>query len=130
MSRVTKFLLILTVAAGFALSASVALAAISTTTNPANAPSGTHLANGTSTPACTVSGTTVNCNSYVLGGVGNTNATVSLTAHYSAIVDCRNHGGSVVESHTTSFSSTSTTTVTSTKNGQLSVPTRSVSSSG
>jgi hypothetical protein len=31
----------------------------------------------------------------VLGGVGNTNATVSLTATYSATIDCTNKGGKV-----------------------------------
>jgi len=130
MSRLSKLLLLLTVAAGFALSASAALAVISTTVNSANAPSGTHVANGSSLPSCSVSGTTVSCTSSVLGGVGNTNATVSLTAHYSAIVDCTNHGGSLVESHTTSFNVSSTATVASTKNGQLSVPSRTVSGSG
>ena len=97
----------------FAASASVALAD--------NAPSGTHLSSGT--PGCTVSGdsTTVSCAPFVLGGVGNTNAKASLVATWSATIDCRNHGGSVVESHTTTFSANPTVTASSTKNGQLSV---------
>jgi hypothetical protein len=69
----------------------------------------------------------VNCSPYVLGGVGHTNADVSLTANYSATIDCTNHGGNLVESHTTTFSASSKATVTSTKNGQLSVPAQSVS---
>ena len=69
----------------------------------------------------------------MLGGVGHTNANVALTANYTAIIDCYNHGvnpNNAVESHQTSFSPTSQTAVTSSKNGQLSVPTRSVSFSG
>jgi hypothetical protein len=55
---------------------------------------------------------------------------VSLTASYSAIIDCFNGGtnkNNPVESHTTTFSASSSATVTSTKNGQLSVPQQSVS---
>jgi hypothetical protein len=63
----------------------------------------------------------------VLGGVGNTNATVNLAASYSATIDCTNHGGNLVESHTTTFSASSSATVASTRNGQLRVPTQSVS---
>jgi hypothetical protein len=52
---------------------------------------------------------------------------VSLTASYSATIDCTNHGGNLVESHTTTFAARSTATVASTRNGQLSVPAQSVS---
>jgi hypothetical protein len=102
--------------------------------NSANAPGSSHLASGS--PSCTVNADlSINCSAYVLGGVGHTNATVSLTANYTAIVDCFNPGdpsnrNNPIESHTTSFSPTSSATVASTKNGQLSVPTRSVSFSG
>jgi hypothetical protein len=75
----------------------------------------------------------VNCSAYVLGGVGHTNADVSLTANYTAIIDCFNGGtnkNNPVESHTTSFSPQSKATVASTKNGQLSVPAQSASFSG
>jgi len=113
-----------------AVTASVALA----TVTPANAPSGTHVANGSSLPACstfsTSSGLGVTCTSSVLGGVGNTNATIDLTARYSATVDCTNQGGNVVESHQTSITKDSAVTVASSKNGQLNVPARSVSPSG
>ena len=108
-----------------ALSASVALAAITTTINPANAPSGTHLQSGAI--GCAVDGLDVDCTAFELGGVGNTNAFVSLTANYSGIVDCRNHGGNIVESHETTFSATNEATLTPTRNGRLRVGARSVS---
>lgn len=94
--------------------------AVTTTTNPANAPTGTHLQSGT--PTCSVSGTTVTCTSYQLAGVGNADATASLVANYRGTVDCRNHGGNVVESHSTSFSDQKTTGSLSPKNGKLTVP--------
>ena len=123
-----------------ALTASVAFAAVAPGTygpnagsfNGANAPGSSHLTSGT--VSCTVnSDLSIDCGAYVLGGVGHTNANVSLTANYTAIIDCFNHGvnpNNAVESHQTSFSPTSSATVTSSKNGQLSVPTRSVSFSG
>jgi hypothetical protein len=94
--------------------------------NPANAPGSSHLTSGT--PQCIVAANlNVSCDPYVLGGVGNTNANVSLTGSYSATIDCRNHGGNVVESHTAFFSDTNSGTVTSSRNGQLRVPSRSIS---
>jgi hypothetical protein len=114
-----------------AFSVSVALASQTTTINPANAPSGTHLQTGTIT--CTVDPSTlaVTCSTYELAGVGHTNATVSLVANYTATVDCFNPGdpsnkNNPIESHTTSFSAESTITVSSTKNGRLTIPSRSV----
>jgi hypothetical protein len=94
--------------------------------NSANAPGSSHLTSGS--PSCTVAtNLSISCSSYVLGGVGHTNATVSLVANYSATIDCTNHGGNLVESHTSTFSAASTATVASTRNGQLTVPTRSAS---
>jgi hypothetical protein len=98
--------------------------------NSANAPGSSHLASGS--PSCTVAtDLSISCSAYVLGGVGHTNATVSLVASYSAIIDCNNpslsNKNNPVESHTADFTASSTATVASTKNGQLSVPTRSVS---
>jgi hypothetical protein len=118
----------------FALTASVAFAVVGPGTytptadsfNSANAPGSSHLTSGT--PSCTVNADrSINCSAYVLGGVGHTNATVSLVANYSAIIDCTNNGGNLVESHTSNFTADSTATVPSTKNGQLSVPAESVS---
>lgn len=117
-----------------ALSASAALAQVDPGTytptadsfNSANAPGSSHLRSGT--PQCVVDDDfNVDCSAYVLGGVGNTNATVSLTADYSATIDCTNHGGNLVESHTSEFSDDTTATVPSTRNGQLRVPAQSAS---
>lgn len=97
--------------------------------NAANAPGSSHLASGT--VACTVNANlSIDCTAYVLGGVGHTNATVSLDATYTAIIDCNNPGNNrnnPIESHTATFSASSTATVASTRNGQLRVPAQSVS---
>ena len=117
-----------------AVSASVALAAVipgtytptSGSFNPANAPGSSHLTSGT--VECVVNAALdVNCSPYVLGGVGHTNADVSLTATYSATIDCTNHGGNLVEAHTATFSDSSGDTLTSSHNGQLRVPGQSAS---
>jgi hypothetical protein len=117
-----------------ALAAVPALAAVAPGTytptagsfNPANAPGSSHLASGT--PQCVVNNDLdVDCSAYVLGGVGNTNANVSLSANYSATIDCTDHGGNLIESHTTTFEDSSTATVTSSRNGQLRVPAQSAS---
>ncbi len=97
--------------------------------NPANAPGSSHLASGAI--RCVVDASlNVDCENYVLGGVGNTNATVSLVATYSATINCTNKGGNLVESHTSTFSDSSTATVASTRNGQLRVPAQSASPFG
>ena len=109
-----------------ALSASAAFAAVSPGTylptadsfNSANAPGSSHLTSGT--VQCVVNDARdVNCS-----------AAVSLTANYSATIDCTNKGGNLVESHTSLFSDSSDATVTSSRNGQLSVPAQSVSGFG
>jgi len=116
------------------LTASVALAAVAPGTygpddgsfDSANAPGSSFLKSGT--VECVVNADLdINCSAYVLGGVGNTNAAVSLAATYSATIDCTNHGGNLVESHTSTFSDDSTETVTSSRNGQLRVPAQSAS---
>ncbi len=105
-----------------ALSASAALAAITTTINPAAAPKGTHLQSGTI--SCSVNQTTglVTCSTYELAGVGNANATGSLAATYSATVQCRNHGGQIVEVKSQVKAATTSTGSLSPKNGRLAVP--------
>jgi len=134
MLRRILFLLTVPLAAVIAFSAA-ALANVAAGTytptagsfNPANAPASSHLTSGS--PTCTVNAPvpSIDCSAYVLGGVGHTNAAVLLTASYTATIDCTNHGGNLVESHTTTFAASSKATATSTKNGQLSVPTQSVS---
>jgi hypothetical protein len=97
--------------------------------NSANAPGSSHLASGS--PSCTVgTDASLSCSAYVLGGVGHTNATVDLSATYTATIDCFNKGtnkNNPVESHTSTFSADSTATVASSRNGQLRVPAQSVS---
>ena len=94
--------------------------------NPANAPGSSHLSSGT--VQCVVNtALNLNCSPYVLGGVGHTNADVSLSATYSATINCTNHGGNLVETHTSTFSDSSGATLTSSKNGQLRVPSQSAS---
>jgi hypothetical protein len=83
----------------------------------ANAPGSSFVKSGT--VQCVVNDARdVDCSAYVLGGVGNTNADVSLTATYSATIDCTNKGGNLVESHTSNFSDDSEATVASSRNGQ------------
>ena len=100
-----------------------ASAAIVSTINPANAPTGTHFQRGSA--LCTVGGVTVTCSTYQLAGVGNSDATASLSANWTATVDCFNPGANPqnpIESHTQSFSDTVTTGELSPKNGRLTVP--------
>lgn len=93
-----------------------------TTVNLDNAPNGTHFVKGTSAD-CTVEGGVVTCGSYELAGVGNTDATAGLETTYAATVNCRNHGGQIVESHSQSTSVASSTGEISPQNGRLTVPT-------
>jgi hypothetical protein len=110
-----------------AFSASAASADQTTTISPEFAPSGTHLQTGTI--GCTVDPVTlsVSCSTFELAGVGHTNATLELSATYSATIDCRNNGGQVVETKTGTFTvSNPPVTLTSEKNGRLTVPPASV----
>jgi hypothetical protein len=101
-----------------ALSASVAFGA--TTINAAAAPTGTHLQAGTI--GCSVTAGVVTCSAYELAGVGNANATATLNATYSATVQCRNHGGQIVEVKSQSQTAPTTTGALQPKNGRLAVP--------
>ncbi len=102
-----------------------ASAAITTTFDPANAPSGTHVQRGT--PSCAVNGLDVSCSSFELAGVGNTNAQADLSATYSATVVCINGGGNPSDSqHQGTFGASSSTGQLSPKNGRLTVPSLSV----
>jgi len=103
-----------------ALAAVPALAVTTTTITPANANPGAHFQVGTAT--CTTTGTTVNCSSYELAGVGNFDAVADLTANYTATVDCRNHGGQIVEVKASVQGATATTGQIESKNGRLLVP--------
>jgi hypothetical protein len=104
-----------------ALAAAPALAAQTTTFNPAAAPTGTHVQTGS--PTCTVSGLSVSCGSYELAGVGHTNATATLSVTYSATVVCINGGGNPSDGqHQGSFTQSTSTPQLSPKNGRLTVP--------
>jgi hypothetical protein len=93
-------------------------------TNFDNAPQGAHYAKGFSEPVCTVSGTTVTCTGTQIEGVGNTNARVVLTVTSTISGVCHNPGtnSKVVEPFSRSVTSTSSSNLTSTKNGRLVVP--------
>jgi hypothetical protein len=115
------------------MTASVALAAITTTINPANAPSGTHLQTGAI--GCTVASNNldVSCTLFELAGVGHTNAVVTLTATYTADVTCSNKGvnpQNAVEAQGSTFTDSTSTPLTSSKNGRLTVPAQSASFPG
>ena len=120
----TKLLRLLPVAA--VLTAAVAFpamagAAISTSTNPANAPSGTHFKSGSA--SCSVSGNVASCSQYTLAGVGNTDVTATLSATYTGTVVCINGGGNPSDSqHQGTFTSTSTSGTLQPKNGNVTVP--------
>ena len=81
-----------------AFAAVPALAAI----NPAGAPQGAHYRQGFGDPVCTLNTTTdtVTCTGTQIAGVGNTNATASLSLDIQADVVCRNPGNrNIVEPH-------------------------------
>jgi len=102
--------------------ATAASASQTTTINPANAPTGTHLQTGTI--SCSVDATTmlVTCSTFELAGVGNANATGSLATTYSATVTCTNKGGNTVPVKSTVQTVPTSTGSLSPKNGRLTVP--------
>jgi hypothetical protein len=108
------------------VSASAALADQTLSVNFDNGPGGTHFVQGTPTPECTVTTTAVTCptEAFELAGVGNTNATATLSVTYTAIVDCFNPGvnpNNPVESHTQSTTSVTSSGLLSPKNGRLTI---------
>src|SRR5437763_10556888 len=104
----------------------VGVGAAATTINPDNAPNGTHFKSGTAT--CTAGATSVTCSGYTLAGVGNINATATLSVVYSATVVCVNNGNNTSDSqHQGSFTSTSSSGTLQSKNGNLTVPSLSAS---
>ena len=95
--------------------------ASTTTFNAAAAPNGTHLQTGTI--GCTVdSSQLVTCSAYELAGVGNADATATLDANYTATVQCRNHGGQIVEVKSQAEARPTSTGRLRPKNGRLDVP--------
>jgi hypothetical protein len=105
-----------------ALAAAPALATGTPTFNAAAAPEGTHVQTGT--PSCSfVTGTqNVTCSSFELAGVGNTDATATLSTTYSAVINCTNRGGNLVEVHNQTVTTSTTTGEISPVNGRLTIP--------
>jgi hypothetical protein len=101
-----------------AVAAFPAVAGATTTTNPANAPNGTHFKSGTA--SCSDS---VTCSGFTLAGVGNTNVRADLSANYSATVVCINGGGNPSDSqHQGTFTKAATSGTLQPKNGNVTVP--------
>jgi len=67
------------------------------TINFTHAPKGTHFLTGAPEPTCAVSGVDVTCTSYELGGVGTTSAEALLWVTWTALIECRDEAGQVVE---------------------------------
>ncbi|HJW00860.1 MAG TPA: hypothetical protein VJ617_17340 [Arthrobacter sp.] len=90
-------------------------------TNFDNAPQGAHYANGFAEPVCTLSGLTVSCTGTQIAGVGNTNATVTLAVTSTFTGVCHNPGvnSKIVDPFTESETTTTSSVITSTKNGRL-----------
>ena len=114
----------LSLALAVALTAPLASAAVVFSTS--TAPSGAHLSSGSPTPSCTVTGTTVSCNAYQIGGVGNTDANLVLSATYSATVNCTNNGGKLVAVKSQTTTTNSGDALTDLRNGTLYVSAISV----
>jgi hypothetical protein len=101
-----------------------------TTLNAAGAPGGAKIntRGAAGTVTCTVASATdqsITCSGngdYQISGVGGTNASAALAAHYSATVTCTNNGGSTVEVKTQDVPKTGSTGQLSPKNGKLTVP--------
>ena len=92
-----------------------------------NAPSGAHFAKGAGEPVCTLDGLTVTCTGTAIEGVGNTNATVTLSVTSTFTGYCHNPGTNdkIVDPFTKSETTTTSSQITSTKNGRLVVPEQS-----
>ncbi len=88
--------------------------------NSAAAPNGTHLSSGA--PGCTVNNLMVSCNSFDLAGVGNVNATVTLSITYGGTVQCTNAGGNVAPGQTKFPSLSEGPQKVSPKNGKMTIP--------
>jgi hypothetical protein len=114
---------LLIVAAAFALPAAWA------ETIYANGPSGAHYAKGSVEPTCgAVQGgandkfSYFSCTGTTIGGVGNTNATATLSVTYSGTVQCRNHGGQIVDVKSQTTVGTPSLPLYPDRNGQIVVP--------
>lgn len=116
-----KRLLLLFASVLLALFFTTTTAQAATTTDAGAAPTGTHLLSGAI--GCSVdSAGLVTCTAFELAGVGNANAQATLNATYTATVQCRNHGGQIVDVKSQATAAPTTTGKLSPKNGRLAVP--------
>lgn len=115
---------VLTLFAALLFALATTMTAAHAATNFNNAPQGAHYAKGSAEPNCNVSGTTVTCTGTQIAGVGNTNATVELAVTSTISGVCHNPGSKakVVEPFSESETTTTSSELTSTKNGRLVVP--------
>jgi hypothetical protein len=74
-----------------------AQAATATTVDFTNAPHGTRFMPGTPKPTCTVEGEDVTCTSYGLRRVGTTSAEALLWVTWTALIQCADETGQVVD---------------------------------
>jgi hypothetical protein len=118
---------VLVIASIVSFTAPVALADQTTTVNFDNGPGGVHFVTHTPFPVCAVApDLSVTCpvESFELAGVGNNNATATLIAEYSAIIDCNNPGNNPnnpIESHTQTAAVSASSGLLSPQNGRLTV---------
>ncbi len=96
-----------------------------TTLNAAGTPSGGHIQSGGPVFCLVDADLNVFCSgagSYQINGIGNTNATATLSATYSATVDCTNRGGKLVPVKSQLTGAPATSGSLSPDNGHLTVP--------
>jgi hypothetical protein len=98
------------------------------TIDPTQAPTGTHFQSGSAT--CSSSSGVVTCSSYQLAGVGNSDATATLSVNYTATVQCRNRGGQIVEVKSQVTGASVSADELQPKNGKLTVPALSSADAG
>ena len=96
-----------------------------TTLNAAGAPGGGHIQTGGPVTCIVNVALVVTCNgagAYEISGIGNTNGNATLSATYSATVDCTNKGGNLVEVKSQPQTAPASTGSLRAKNGRLTVP--------
>ena len=115
---------VLTLIAALCLAFATGMTAANAAVNFNNAPQGAHFAKGAGEPVCTLNGLTVSCTGTAIEGVGNTNATVTLSVTSTFTGVCHNPGvnSKIVEPFTESDTNTTSSVITSTRNGRLVVP--------
>jgi hypothetical protein len=96
-----------------------------TTLNAAGAPGGGHIQTGGPVFCLVNAALVVTCaggGAYEISGIGNTNGNATLSATYSATVDCTNKGGNLVEVKSQPQTAPASTGSLRAKNGRLTVP--------